>query len=370
MAAVAGQLFRPSPGTAIQGLNKKLSLSMNISSLFRIRKRISRRLAQHAADRRVSACITPIHGPAMTRLNDDQVALVIVGRDVSYFLDHHIRHHLKLGVSHIVYVDNGSTDDSISIARRFDNVTIARCTADFRNHQNQIRYFANTKFLKGGWRLAIDPDELLDYPGSDRIDLPELTRRMTARGHTALVAQMLDMVYDGPIADTDSMDFAKAERHFDRFSLMNITDKPYDSEFLKDLLDHNRATNPDIRFLFGGLRRTAFGEQCCLTKHALFKMERGVVPHPHPHATSGVTCTDFSALLRHYKFAGNVLARERKLLAENRIRHGETRLRVERFEADDDLNLGDYAEHRAPTIPFLIKHGFLQASEAALKMVT
>lgn len=370
MAAVAGQLFRPSSGTAIQGLNKKLSLSMNISSLFRIRKRISRRLAQHAADRRVSACITPIHGPAVTRLTDDQVALVIVGRDVGYFLDHHIRHHLKLGVSHIVYVDNGSTDDSISIARRFDNVTIARCTADFRNHQNQIRYFANTKFLKGGWRLAIDPDELLDYPGSDRIDLPELTRRMTARGHTALVAQMLDMVYDGPIADTDSMDFAEAERRFDRFSLMNITDKPYDSEFLKVLLDHNRATNPDIRFLFGGLRRTAFGEQCCLTKHALFKMERGVVPHPHPHVTSGVTCTDFSALLRHYKFAGNVLARERKLLAENRIRHGETRLRVERFEADDDLNLGDYAEHRAPTIPFLIKHGFLQASEAALKMVT
>lgn len=356
-------------GTAPQGPNKKPSLPMNMSSLFRIREKINHRLAQRARVRMVDACITPIHGPAMTRLADDQVALVIVGRDVGYFLDHHIRHHLGLGVSHVVYVDNGSTDDSVAIAKRFDNVTVARCTADFRNHQNQIRYFANTKFLKGGWRLAIDPDELLDYPGSDRIDLPELTRRMTARGHTALVAQMLDMVYDGPVAETDGMDFAEAERRFDRFSLRNIAEKPYDSEFLKIILDHNRATNPDIRFLFGGLRRTAFGEQCCLTKHALFRMERGVVPHPHPHATSGVTCTDFSALLRHYKFAGNVLARERKLLAENRIRHGETRLRVGRFETEDDLNLGDYAEHRDPRLDFLIEQGFLRASEAALRML-
>lgn len=332
--------------------------------------RIDLRLKRRAAQRHVGGRVRLLHGPAMTRLKDDQIALVIVGRDVGYFLDHHIRHHLALGVSHVIYMDNESSDDSIDIVRQFPNVTIASCTAEFRTHEGRIRHLANTRFLRGGWRLAIDPDELLDYPGSDRIDLPELTRRMSARGHSALVAQMLDMVHDGPLSETAGMDFAQAAQHFDCFSLRNISEKPYDSPFLKEFLDLNRVTNPDIRFLFGGLRRAAFGENCCLTKHALFRMDKGVVPHPHPHVAAGVTCTDFSALLRHYKFAGGILERERKLLTENRISHGEMRLRVARIEDEGDINLGRYAECRNPTVEGLLEKGFLKASDAALAMLT
>lgn len=335
----------------------------------KILRRIDIRLKQRAAERHVSNCVRLLHGPAMTRLKDDQIALVLVGRDVGYFLDHHIRHHLNRGVSHIIYMDNGSTDNSVEIVSRFPNVTIASCTADFRAHEGRIRYLANTRFLRGGWRLAIDPDELLDYPGSDRIDLPELARRMAARGHTALVAQMLDMVYDGSLSETTGIDFAEAERRFDRFSLAEITEKPYDSAFLREFLEANRTTNPEIRFLFGGLRRSAFGESCCLTKHALFRMDKGVVPHPHPHVTTGVTCTDFSALLKHYKFAGGILERERKLLAENRISHGEMKLRVARIEDMGDINLGEYAKCRNPTVAGLIDKGFLKASQEALAML-
>lgn len=327
------------------------------------------RYRRKAADH-VRSQMTLLHGPAMTQLAEDQIALVLVGRDVGYFLDHHIRHHLALGVSHIVYVDNGSTDDSIEIVKRFPNTTIATCSAQFRQHQKRIRYLANTAFLKGGWRLAIDPDELLDYPGSDRIDLRELTRRMSARGHSAMVAQMLDMVHDGPVSETAGLGFAEAERLLDRFSLRDIREKPYDSSFLKEYLERNRTTNPEIRFLFGGLRHTVFGENCCLTKHALFRMDKGVVPHPHPHVTTGVTCTDFSALLRHYKFAGGILERERKLLSENRISHGEMKLRVGRIENEGDLNLGQYAECRDPTVGMLIEKGFLKATDQALDMLS
>lgn len=342
---------------------------MNVFRVTKILNHIDARLKRRAIERHVSSRVRLLHGPARVRLADDQIALIIVGRDVGYFLEHHIQHHLSLGVSHVVYMDNGSTDDSIQIAKRFPNITIASCTADFRVHQKQLRYLANTSFLKGGWRLAIDPDELLDYPGSDRIDLPELTRRMSARGHSAMIAQMLDMVYDGPLSETASMDFAEAAQRFDRFSLNEIREKPYDSPFLKEFLEQNRVSNRDIRLLFGGLRRTAFDEYCCLTKHALFKMEKGVVPHPHPHVTTGVTCTDFSAVLKHYKFAGGILARERKLLAENRIAHGETKLRVAKIERDGDLNLGKYAEWQGPKVEVLLEKGFLKASDDALNML-
>lgn len=96
-----------------------------------------------------------VHGPTMTRLADDEVALVILGRNMGYFLDHHIRHHLALGVSHIVYIDNGSTDHSIEIVKQFSNVTIAHCAASFRDFKGLIRYCANTLFLKGGWQSIL-----------------------------------------------------------------------------------------------------------------------------------------------------------------------------------------------------------------------
>lgn len=307
----------------------------------------------------------------MTRLADDEVALVIVGRDVGYFLDHHIRHHRAMGVSHVVYIDNGSSDDSIEIARQFTDITIASCTANFREHQGRIRLQANTRFLKGGWRLAIDPDELLDYPGADRIGLPELTRRMARRRHSALVAQMLEMVPDGPLSEACGLDFAQAAQRFDRCSLNEINRLPYHDAGLRwgTFLDQNRTTNPDIPILFGGIRRAAFGENCCLTKHPLFRMAAGVVPHPHPHVTEGVTCTDFSAVLRHYKFAGNTLARERKLVAEGRLSHGEARLRISALEGQGDMHLGRYAEMHDPSVETLVERGFLHMSDAARAML-
>jgi hypothetical protein len=85
--------------------------------------------------------------------------------------------------------------------------------------------------------------------------------------------------------------------------------------------------------------------------------------------TTGVTCTDFTALLKHYKFAGGVLEREKKLLAENRIAHGETKLRVAKFEAEDGLDLSQYAEHTSPDVAQLTEQGFLTASPQACEML-
>ncbi len=329
------------------------------------------RLYMRRAAQRVRTGMQVVHGPHLTKLAEHEVALVLVGRDVAYFLDHHIAHHRKLGVSHIVYVDNGSTDGSIDIARRWPDITIVTCDADFREHEREIRFQANTMVLEGGWRLAIDPDELLDYPNADRVPLPELARRMAARGHTALVAQMLDMAFDGPISVAGAMPYSEAAHSFDRYNIADLERFSYQGSDLSWawFLDQNRVTNPTIPVLYGGLRRAAFGEPCCLTKHALFRMGDGVVPQPHPHVTTGVVCTDFSAVLRHYKLAGGVVAREQKLLAENRVAHDETRLRVSRLAQEGDLNLADYCDAQGPTVERLIAQDVLQITDTAREML-
>ena len=62
-------------------------------------------------------------------------------------------------------------------------------------------------------------------------------------------------------------------------------------------------------------------------------------------------------------------ARERKLLAEDRLSHGETKLRMAEIDREGDLNLSGYAECKSPTVEYLIDKGFLKASEAALRML-
>lgn len=225
--------------------------------------------------------------------------------------------------------------------------------------------------LEGGWRLAIDPDELLDYPNADRVPLPELARRMAERGHSALVAQMLDVAFDGPISVAGEMPYAEAAERFDRYNIGDLERFSYHGSGLNWgwHLERNRITHPTIPVLYGGLRRAAFGEACCLTKHALFRMGDGVVPQPHPHVTTGVVCTDFSAVLRHYKLAGGVMAREQKLLAENRVAHDETRLRVSRLAQEGDLNLATYCDAQGPTVEHLIEQDFLQITDAAREML-
>ena len=59
----------------------------------------------------------------------------------------------------------------------------------------------------------------------------------------------------------------------------------------------------------------------------------------------------------------------RHKLAENRVAHGETQLRVARMEREGDMNLGTYAECQGFTVEGLVDRGFLKISDAAMKML-
>jgi hypothetical protein len=101
-----------------------------------------------------------------------------------------------------------------------------------------------------------------------------------------------------------------------------------------------------------------FGENCLLTKHPLFRASAVAQPMPHPHITTGLTCAPFSFLVRHYKFAGDVVERESLLLAENRLAHGEAALRAKRFSSQPDLSLEVAGMREMPTFEELDDAGF------------
>jgi hypothetical protein len=304
-------------------------------------------------------------------LGEHEVALILLGRNVSFYLEKLHAHHRALGVDHMVYVDNGSTDDSLELAARLPGTVVATCSADFRVHQPWIRYHAVTKYVTGGWRLLIDADELFDYPGSERLRVPDLTRRLASRGFTGVIAQMLDLVPPDSLCENLNRCYREAIETCRAYSLGGIEKHDYHRAGLdvSYFLAQNSIASDAIKLHYGGLRRRLFGEDCLLTKHPLIRMARGVVPLPHPHLSTGLACADFTALIRHYKFTGNFLERERSLLRERRITHGETALRVSTFDRRPDLSFSVPDMQYDATVAALLEEGFLVASDDARTML-
>lgn len=332
--------------------------------------RIINRFSHYYARHHIKNTFHHISGPKKFHLKDHQIAVILLGRNVSYYLDDFIEHHRALGAEYLVYIDNGSSDDSVDRARKHPNTIVATCSGDFQKYQGMIRYFSTTLFVEGGWRLALDVDEMFDYLGSNHMSLPDLTRFLSANGQTGLVAQMLEMVPSGPLSLAKGLDYGKSRDIFQSYSLGNITKYDYHSDAIKFnwFQSQNNITNDHIKIMFGGLRRTLFGEDCCLTKHPLFRIDTGVYPMPHPHVTTGLLCADFTALIRHYKFVGDILIREKDLLEQKRIAHGETKLRVAALSKNKELSflLPDSQFNSTPEC--LLDQEFLVASSKARRV--
>ncbi|MDV7141179.1 glycosyltransferase family 2 protein [Tropicimonas sp. TH_r6] len=294
-----------------------------------------------------------------------------MGRNIAYYIPVFMEHYRALGMRYLVYLDNGSDDGSIEVMQRYGDVITLHNKLNFRDFQRHMRMHMAREYAVGGWRLAIDADEILRYPGEARLDLRELCRRLETRGMTGLLAQMLEMVPDGPLETVDALPFESALRTFRRFSLGNLSAYRYhDPEIpLHPLLHQNGLSDPDLRFLYGGLRRTLFSEDCCLSKHVLFRDGPEVTPLPNPHVTTGLHMADFTALLQHYKFSGGFLARERRRQAERRLSHNETELRLAAFARNPQMSLTVADMQSDPTPTGLLEAGFLQATEDASRML-
>ena len=198
-----------------------------------------------------------------------------------------------------------------------------------------------------------------------------LTRYMTAQGHTAMMAQMLEMFPKAPLAEVATLPFDEVQSRFSYYDISALKRYGYHAPDnpLVDLLGENALTNPDMPFLFGGVRGKIFGENCCLTKHPLIFNGPGVTPAPHPHLSQGVRCSDVSMVLKHYKFANDPGARDAATVAGGVIGHGEDALRASRMSSDAALSLFSLDARPWNRVELLRRAGFVQGSDAYDQML-
>ena len=134
-----------------------------------------------------------VGGPTRISCTRNEAVAVCLVQNGAIYIKEFMSHYLKLGVKHIVFLDNGSTDNTVDLLRRYQNVTILKTTLPFKYFKYGMKNYLVNQFARNCWGLLVDIDEFFDYPHSDVVNLDELIRYLNKKSFNAVVCHMLDM---------------------------------------------------------------------------------------------------------------------------------------------------------------------------------
>lgn len=325
--------------------------------------RIRNRLTEMARRRRFARAVTHVHGAI--DVPEGEVLAIVLVRDGAYYMDAFFDYYRALGIRYFAFIDNGSTDGTVARLRNEPGCVVDRAVLPLAQYEDLLRAYPAQTYGRNRWCLYIDMDEQFDFVGREAGGLPDLLGYLEEHGHTALMAQMLEMFPRAPLAEVQDLSFEQALDAFAYYDISEVhryayhsTDIPFEA-----LLRGNTLSRDTLEFLFGGVRGKVFGEACCLTKHPLIFNGQSVVPAPHPHLSQNVVVSDMTAVVRHYKFAGNIAARDAASAVSGDLAHGEDRARLEVLEAQESLTLYSADAQKWAGLTPLQEAGFLVASE-------
>ncbi len=214
------------------------------------------------------------------------------------FLDYY----RQLGVARFVIVENNSTDATREFLAAQSDVCLYATSRHFTGKVSWLDHLLR-KHGAGRWCLVVDADELILYPASHRVSLPDLCRYLERTGANALHAILLDLYPPGPLSAVGYVagsDYLTHPWFFDPFETLATTPRYF-----------YRGSGLDHRF-HGGVRRRLFGVSPCCSKFPLFLLERGMYLTDGQHYLEGGRFSAMRAVLFHFKYLQDFAAHARE----------------------------------------------------------
>lgn len=327
---------------------------------------IQYRLNEFKARRRFKRSLKHVHGPREANTPMDAIVVVSNIRNMLFYVEEFLSHYRGLGVTQFVFCDNGSDDGTIERLTQENDCVVMQSTLPWGEVETIFRQYATQRYAKGRWCLYADQDEIFTFPGAEKIGLPDLAKYLDGQGATALVAQMLELVPKAPLTETANLSYADALKTFTWYDLRDVERYDYydPATGFAWFMQQNEINSPELKVMFGGLRKRVFKEHCCLTKHPFVKVMDGVVAGAHPHASTYVRCADMTGLIKHYKFAGDTAARDADSVGRGVSVHGEDSIRLKTFSENSGMILWSEDAHEYDGFEPLYDAGFMLRSEA------
>jgi hypothetical protein len=304
-----------------------------------------------------------LHGPAEIPYGENELVVLCLIRNGESLVRAFIEHHVSLGAKHIVFLDNGSEDETVSIARGYENVTVLRSRMLYRKYELLMKRYLIRRFGKNRWSLYVDVDEFFDYPYSGIVSLGSLLHYLRERQYNAVVAQMLDMFPEGPLSESEDENDAPLREIYRYYDLSNVRNLKYtQSRWIRE--KGNVVSNPKIPAMRSGIRKTLFNIQQPLTKHPLVFLDDELEPlHNGSHAIKNARVADFSCVLFHYTFVGL------RAQAEHAVRESKNSTRSKKYgkvlrvlDQNPELRIKQDTSRELESVDGLVDIGFLHVS--------
>jgi hypothetical protein len=244
-----------------------------------------------AEEQLVEASVRHLGGAVEVDLAADQCVAVCLIRDGRHYVDDFVEHHLRLGVEHIVFLDNGSSDGTLDKLVGRSRVSVFGCDLPYRGHKLALKRWLVRRFGRTGWALCVDADEHFDYPFSSRIPLRRFLAYLNAHDRDAVRALMLDLFPRESLRASWETGDSWRDRH-----------RYYEVDSLRRR--QLAVDGSPIDIFWHGVRGRLGVPRLCLTKFPLVRCGGEVrFLEQDAHLVSHANEADVSALLLHYKFA-------------------------------------------------------------------
>jgi glycosyltransferase involved in cell wall biosynthesis len=354
-AVLALHVMPRQPRAAMRGRRLEQQLRRGAWNAYTLPRR---QLDRHVRSRLLPARVRHLHGPEAVDYGPDEVLAICVVRNGSLHVRHFVKHHLQLGVRHIVLLDNGSTDDTVQIAAEYPHTTVLQTDVPYRSYENVMKRYLARRFSNGRWNLCVDIDERFDFPFSGSVGLRDFIGYLNRRSFTAVLAQMLDLFADPAVEqEPDPTSHGGFRSAFPCYDISAVEQTAY---------TWGAVPRPDIRMHWGGVRRTLFGTRNGLTKAALVRVEPDRELFVDWHHAAGVSIADVTAVLLHYPFTGELVEKVRDAVRTRRYgmrTTAEYRGYARVLLKAPRLRITGPAVRRLDDIDTLLDEGFLVASE-------
>ena len=253
----------------------------------------------------------------------DALTLYTVIKDERKRLPWFFAHYRKLGVKSFVFVDNGSTDESIAYLRAQPDVII------FHTEDSYVAAMAGMVWVNhlknrlsaNGWALYVDVDEGLVFDGSEERTIHDLIAVLEERGDEAMTGFMLDMYADRKVENAtidDGTDFIA--RHPNYLNIHFSTPAP---------VSPYKNIRGGARIIFGT------GEE--LTKTPLVKVSAGIDFLRSSHNITPAQISKITCVLLHFKLIDGLEAEAEAVLSDLK-RSADCQIRYLRYLTDGNIH--------------------------------
>lgn len=138
-------------------------------------------------------------------ISKNAILAFVTIRNEKMRLPYFLEYYRQLGVSHFLFVDNGSSDGGAELLAGEPDVSLWSTDASYRKSRfgNDWLNWLKFRFAHGHWSLTIDPDEFLIYPYCDTRPLRAVCDWLDQSGMRSFGTMLVDMYPRGDVAEAE-----------------------------------------------------------------------------------------------------------------------------------------------------------------------